>query len=76
MFFSAVQCQHRTATQQRTDEGNCSGMNTRLRAKAYSKSGLCFLFMVVSSNQLHQSGTAESTNGFYILNFTAGDFFL
>lgn len=27
MFFSAVQCQHRTATQQRTDEGNCSGMN-------------------------------------------------
>lgn len=27
MFFSAVQCQHRTATQQRTDTGNDGGMD-------------------------------------------------
>ena len=27
MFFSAVQCQHRTAAQQRADTGNDGGMN-------------------------------------------------
>ena len=27
MFFSVVQCQHGTATQQRTDEENYGGMN-------------------------------------------------